>query len=106
MRRPRLEIQESEEPSRLRVSVTGEIDLATAPALEAHLERLRAEKRAVRLDLSAVEYVDSTGIRTLIDAVTQARSEGVSFEVEDAFTPGVKHLFEVVQLHRLLGDQT
>lgn len=104
--RPEFEIRDSEEAEHLLVSVRGEIDMATAPALETHLERLRAQKRHVRLNLSAVEYMDSTGVRILIDAVTHARTQGVPLGVDDAFTPAVKHLFEVVQLHRLLEDHT
>ena len=45
------------------VTVIGEIDLATAPAVQKAVSRL---KGWVVLDLRKVEFMDSTGIRMLI----------------------------------------
>ena len=45
------------------VTVIGEIDLATAPEVQKAVSRLRAR---VVLDLRKVEFMDSTGIRVLL----------------------------------------
>ena len=44
---------------------TGEIDAHTAPTLAAALD---AAGNDVRLDVSGIEFVDSSGLRVLIDA--------------------------------------
>src|SRR5690349_14160236 len=51
------------------VRVTGEIDLATAPRLEECL--LELDGQAITLDLSAVTFMDATGIQVLL--TTQQR---------------------------------
>jgi len=48
------------------VSVEGEVDLATAPELEAALERALAGKpRRVVVDLRRVQFLDSSGLSLL-----------------------------------------
>ena len=62
------------------VVVHGELDLATAPALarvlSSALDRRPAE---LHLDLGPLTFVDSTGIRVLLDAWHRAEAVGCSF---------------------------
>jgi anti-sigma B factor antagonist len=46
----------------------GDLDLATAPELEGWLGDLRRERADVILDLSQVGFMDSSGVRMLLDA--------------------------------------
>ena len=46
--------------------ITGEIDLASAPALFADVRRLLGESAGVVLDLSDLEFIDSAGLSELI----------------------------------------
>lgn len=49
------------------IAVTGELDLDTAPDLQACIERLHSQQTApIRIDLSGITMCDSTGISTLI----------------------------------------
>lgn len=71
-------------PDRERVSVRadGEIDLATAPAIEEPLlELLNRGFKAIVLDLQSVKFMDSSGIRVLISAHQRAESLGASLSV-------------------------
>ena len=49
-----------------RVLASGELDVATAPMLLITLSRLEEDARA--LDLSAVTFIDSSGLRALLTA--------------------------------------
>lgn len=49
------------------VVVAGEIDLATAPQLRAELDQAAAHGQSVRVDLTAVKYLDSAGVSVLFD---------------------------------------
>ena len=61
------------------VEAFGELDLATAPQLCAHLDAARRERiRRLVVDLTGVAFCDSTGLRALIGASQELRvaSEG------------------------------
>jgi anti-anti-sigma factor len=67
-------ISTSDRDGRAVVVVRGELDLATAPELQAALsERLDAGQDVV-LDLRELAFLDSTGLRVLV--ATHARAEG------------------------------
>jgi anti-sigma B factor antagonist len=71
-------------PDRERVTVRadGEIDLATAPAIEGPLlELLDSGFRDVVLDLQEVRFMDSSGIRVLISVHQRAEALGGSLSV-------------------------
>src|SRR5690349_17491009 len=53
-------------PGQVVVAVAGEVDMATAPLLERAL--LRYTECDVIVDLDAVEFLDSSGLRVLIKA--------------------------------------
>ena len=59
------------------ISVAGEIDLYTAPKLQSELMR-RLNDSPIRLivDMSGVEFCDSTGINVLLAAHRHARERG------------------------------
>ncbi|HEX8064926.1 MAG TPA: anti-sigma factor antagonist [Thermoleophilaceae bacterium] len=62
---------------RVRVALTGELDLSSAPALTRELERVEAERPAtIELDLRRLEFMDSVGIAVLVKANRRAREEG------------------------------
>jgi anti-sigma B factor antagonist len=50
------------------LSVSGELDLGTAPQLEQPLEEALASDGSLLIDLSACEFIDSTGIALLVRA--------------------------------------
>ena len=51
------------------IAVRGELDLSTAPELEGPLEEaVAAQAKSVLIDLSACEFIDSTGIAMIVRA--------------------------------------
>jgi anti-anti-sigma factor len=101
--RPIFEIHESQMSGFLRLSLTGELDLVAAPVLEDRLTRLRARKSPVRLDLSKLEFIDSTGIRLLLQSVGDARTKGWEFQIERDVAPRVMSVFRLVHMERFIG---
>jgi anti-sigma B factor antagonist len=59
------------------LSVSGEVDLATVPALEAGIDEALATKpTALIIDLSAVEFLASAGLQTLVTTQERLSSSG------------------------------
>jgi anti-sigma B factor antagonist len=62
------------------VRLEGELDLATAPRLGEAIEELRdVGWDVIVLDLGAADFVDSTGLRLLLDLDARARRENWRF---------------------------
>lgn len=55
------------------LTVTGELDLATTPALESELEQAGSGPELVILDLRGVTFMDSTGLSLLVKAQRRAQ---------------------------------
>ena len=65
-----------------RLVVGGELDLASAEELESQLKQLEAsEPELLVLDLRELEFMDSTGLRTVIAADARARERGARLVV-------------------------
>lgn len=64
------------------VGVSGELDLASSPALEQELERGAASRaEVVIVDLRNLEFMDSTGLSVLVRAHQRATENGQRFGV-------------------------
>jgi anti-sigma B factor antagonist len=64
------------------IGVTGELDLASSPALEHELERGAASRAAIVIvDLRELEFMDSTGLSVLVRAHQRANESGQRFGV-------------------------
>jgi anti-anti-sigma factor len=100
---PNFQIRESLMDGALRLSLTGELDFATAALLEDRLRRLRVKKSPVSLDLSHLDFIDSTGLRLLIQMAGDARMKRWPFRIEPDVAPEVMRLFKLVHLDRFLA---
>ena len=57
------------------VRVSGEVDLATAPRLDHTLREALAHARLVLVDLREMLFMDSSGLRVILDASVRAREQ-------------------------------
>lgn len=60
------------------VTLTGELDVASSPILEAELGRL-SDAALVVVDLRGLSFIDSTGLGVLVRAHQVARAQGHRF---------------------------
>jgi anti-sigma B factor antagonist len=64
------------------VNVSGELDLASSPALEQELERPAvASGELIIIDLRGLQFMDSTGLSVLVRAHQRAAQAGQRFAV-------------------------
>jgi anti-sigma B factor antagonist len=87
------------------LTVRGELDIATAPLLRAHLTAAREGAPAsIALDLEDVTFLDSCGLAVLLGAVRRAHRDGVSVVIVSA-SSAVWRLLRLCGLETLLGSQ-
>jgi RND superfamily putative drug exporter len=83
-----LEIEVERRDSRMRVALAGQLDMGTTDRLRARLEELESEKpELLVLDLRTLEFMDSTGLREITDAVRRARADDRKLAVVKAHGP-------------------
>lgn len=98
---PLLDCTIKEEPEVIVLHVRGEVDLATAPILRSHLQRLVEAGRQVIVDLSETSYFDMSGVRFL-EQTHQLLSERRCLLVAVSPSPVVRRLFALVELDRIM----
>jgi anti-anti-sigma factor len=97
-----LEVNTEKGESGLRLALSGELDISTAPTLEDALERVEGEAPALLvIDLRALEFMDSTGLRTLVGADQRAREQGRRLAIVRGPEP-VDRIFNVTRLDERL----
>jgi anti-anti-sigma factor len=94
-----------EADGRLRLTLLGDLDLAVADTLSARLEELKAAGSPVRLDLSRLAFIDSTGVQALLVALTDARWTGWRLEVAREVSPSVERAAQIVGIAEVLWPQ-
>jgi anti-anti-sigma factor len=102
---PPFEILETRTDGWLRLSLTGELDRGAAPTLENRLASLRVSRSPVRLDLSHLDFIDSSGIHLLVQTIGEARLKHWKVEIEPQLSPQVRRLFRLVHLDRFVLNQ-
>lgn len=81
------------------LAASGEIDAHTAPSLA---QAIDAAGPDVELDLSGVEFVDSSGLRVLIDAHQRLADAGGGLRLVSLSEP-VRRLLEISGVSEYLG---
>jgi len=77
------------------VAISGRLDTATAPAFDAQLAPLLAQPHPhILLDLSAVTYISSAGLRSILQLVKHASAHGGRLGLFSA----PPHIMEVVEI--------
>ncbi len=89
-----MQIEEEHKPGALVIAVSGRIDSTTAGDLEAVLPaRVQAEDATV-LDLGAVSYVSSAGLRVLLKGAKTAKATGHRLTLA-GLAPTVQEVFDI-----------
>ena len=100
--RPHLEITETRDDADVTLALSGQVDVGSAGELEDRLRHLMAREPRICVDLSRVEFIDSIGMRVLIDGARRAREQGVELAVGRKLTPQVERVFELLQADNLM----
>ena len=99
----RFEVRIEEQPSTVLARLFGEFDLSAKEKFESEIAAVTGDPRPSSLvvDLAGLKFIDSSGLRAIMELYGRSRDEGVDFAV----TPGpseVQNVFELAGLDRVL----
>ena len=98
---PNLEITVTARADCAIVQVAGELDMRTAPQLDAALEQGRLPGTPLVLDLARVGFIDSYGLRSLLLANADAGLWGAPLRI--VASPAVERTIRLAEADRVLG---
>jgi anti-sigma B factor antagonist len=101
-----MQITERSEENIPVVSIAGDIDLESSPQLRDFLKPKAAQKTPkLVLDFAAVNYIDSSGLATLIEYFQAAQGYKGRLAIA-SLSPRVKNVFEIVRLEQIFALHT
>ncbi|MBX3367887.1 MAG: STAS domain-containing protein [Phycisphaeraceae bacterium] len=94
-----IDIQIEKRETSIVVSPRGDLDMSRSPALRNTLRTAQGDKpKTLIVNLASVEYMDSSGLATLVEAMKNAKNNSTKL-VLCAMNQKVKALFEIARLH-------
>lgn len=79
------------------LALVGELDMESAAEVTVTFAGLGRERRHLRVDLSALEFVDMSGLRAVVTGIAGARREGCELEVGCEVAPPVRRIIELTR---------
>jgi anti-anti-sigma factor len=96
------EIAQIEDGGDHTLRLSGEFDMAAVPTFEAAVAALHADgTRSVTIDLSALDFIDSTGLAAIVHLSGVCVRHGYDFFLMPG-SPAVQRLFELTGLDGVL----
>ncbi len=96
---------EREESGAIILDLAGEVDLQHSPELRKILqEKIKAKCMALIIDFRAVEYIDSSGLATLVEYRRDSQKYDGKFCLAGLSTR-VRTIFELVRLNEIITIQ-
>jgi anti-sigma B factor antagonist len=74
------------------VALTGDVDLQTSPTVRQKLLESLELHKCIVVDLSAVNYIDSSGVASLVEAFQVSRKKGTTFSLASVSSAAMRVL--------------
>ena len=85
--------------------LAGEVDMKSSPLARTQILELVTNNNTVFVDLSAISYIDSSGIATLVEGLQAARQAGKRFALL-AVSPAARQVLELARLDQVFPIYT
>ena len=100
-----LEIETSNGKSLICLKLSGELEISTVEQLRLCVERLPGGLTEVHLDFFGIEFVDSTGIGTLINVMKDLREQDIKVMVT-RIPKEIYEVFDLLCIPELMGEDS
>lgn len=82
------------------IALKGEVDLHYSPVARKQILKYLKDKHNVLVDLSSVEYIDSSGVASLVEGYQLAKENGLDFALV-GISDAAKHVLELARLDQI-----
>ena len=82
------------------IFVSGTVDLYTSPELREEIQHQLKKVNTLIIDLNGVDYMDSSGIATLVEGLQVSKKSGKTFALS-RITPKIKDVFSLARLEKV-----
>lgn len=96
-----LQIDLDDGPDPVRLIARGEIDAASAETLEVAVVGAQEGAKGLTLDLAAVTFIDSSGLRVIATALQRAEEQGTELTIASPSDP-VRRILDVTGFSDLI----
>lgn len=103
---PNFSLTESSGPDGVRIELVGELDISVAGRMRDRLDALGEAGATVILDLSKLDFIDSSGINVIITYHRQAAQDGWQLLVDQRMTLPVRRVFSVMGLNEVFWPRS
>lgn len=86
----------------VRLEVSGEVDLVSAPEFAEVLRQQITQGRDVLLDFSQATFMDSSGVRALVGAIQLCEGQRNGLVIEGEVPHQIRRLFEITRVDAVL----
>ena len=101
-----MQVREIEDDGLPVLLIAGEVDLHRSPELRAVFQtHVKACTPALAVDLSAVEYIDSSGLATIVEYLRSAQDYNGRIALV-GLSPRVRTIFDLVRLGEIIPIAT
>ena len=82
------------------IALIGEIDLQSSPPMREQMLNALKKKNHLMVDMSAVEYIDSSGIASLVEGFQFAKTHNLTFGLVN-ISRATRQVLELARLDRI-----
>lgn len=84
------------------VFLTGDVDLERSPIARKVLLETVDQGQNLMVDMSAVNYIDSSGVASLVEALQASKKKNLDFSLTDVSEPALK-VFKLARLEKVFN---
>ena len=89
-----MEIRKIQADNRLTLTISGRLETATAPQLDAEVKAIAPDVKNLRIEMADMEYVSSAGLRVLLTAQKTMNARQGRMELSGV-NDTVKHVLDI-----------
>jgi anti-anti-sigma factor len=99
-----LDIETTKKLSKANVNMLGELDISTVEKFRQAVDCLMEDCTEIIINFEKVEFVDSTGVGSLVQIINKLKAQDISFKIAD-IPQDIYEVFDLLGIPELVGQE-